>query len=136
MNRFKSKKGFTLAELLIVVAIIAVLVAVAVPIFVTALSKAEQGVIDANERSLKAMAVTVILSDEDKDYLHDEDGTTLYKDWKVTGKYVAATDTIVISSITGSTKGGTKIADDEKSKKTTDGYNLAIVITASDLTVG
>ena len=32
MNKFKSKKGFTLAELLIVVAIIAVLVAIAVPL--------------------------------------------------------------------------------------------------------
>lgn len=31
--KYKNKKGFTLAELLIVVAIIAVLVAVAIPIF-------------------------------------------------------------------------------------------------------
>ncbi|MGO4946443.1 type IV pilin protein [Blautia sp. Sow4_E7] len=36
----KSRKGFTLAELLIVVAIIAVLVAVAIPVFGSQLEKA------------------------------------------------------------------------------------------------
>ena len=36
----KSRKGFTLAELLIVVAIIAVLVAVAIPVFGNQLEKA------------------------------------------------------------------------------------------------
>ena len=38
--KIKNKKGFTLAELLIVVAIIAVLVAVAIPIFTSQLEKA------------------------------------------------------------------------------------------------
>ena len=41
MRRFKSKKGFTLAELLVVVAIIAVLVAVAIPVFSTQLNSAK-----------------------------------------------------------------------------------------------
>lgn len=38
----KRKKGFTLAELLIVVAIIAVLVAISIPIFSSQLEKAEK----------------------------------------------------------------------------------------------
>ena len=38
--KYRSKKGFTLAELLIVVAIIAVLVAVSIPIFNGQLEKA------------------------------------------------------------------------------------------------
>lgn len=47
----KSKKGFTLAELLIVVAIIAVLVAVAIPIFSNQLEKARQAVDMQNARA-------------------------------------------------------------------------------------
>lgn len=58
----KSRKGFTLAELLIVVAIIAVLVAIAVPVFVVALDNAREGVFNANARSLKGLAVEEILT--------------------------------------------------------------------------
>ena len=41
MSKFKSQKGFTLAELLVVVAIIAVLVAVAIPVFSASQKKAK-----------------------------------------------------------------------------------------------
>ena len=58
-----NKKGFTLAELLIVVAIIAVLVAIAIPIFMGSLEKARVGVHRSNARALKSMAVGDILSD-------------------------------------------------------------------------
>jgi prepilin-type N-terminal cleavage/methylation domain-containing protein len=54
----RMKKGFTLAELLIVVAIIAVLVAIAVPVFRGSLAKAEEAVCMANRRSLYAQIVT------------------------------------------------------------------------------
>ena len=47
----KSKKGFTLAELLIVVAIIAVLVAISIPIFTNQLEKAREAVDMENIRS-------------------------------------------------------------------------------------
>lgn len=52
----KSKKGFTLAELLIVVGIIAILVAVAVPVFSGQLTKAEDAVKNANIRSARVEA--------------------------------------------------------------------------------
>ena len=50
----KNKKGFTLAELLIVVAIIAVLVAISIPIFSTQLKKARLAVNQANARAAYA----------------------------------------------------------------------------------
>lgn len=61
MNR---KKGFTLAELLIVVAIIGVLVAVSVPVFATQRRKAVDAVNKANIRAAKAMALTAFYDDK------------------------------------------------------------------------
>ena len=52
-----NKKGFTLAELLIVVAIIAVLVAVAIPVFSAQLEKSKEATDVANLRSAYAEAV-------------------------------------------------------------------------------
>ncbi|SCJ72103.1 putative major pilin subunit [uncultured Eubacterium sp.] len=53
----KSKRGFTLAELLVVVAIIAILVAVSIPIFTGKLEEARKNTDLANERAAKAAAV-------------------------------------------------------------------------------
>ena len=58
-----NKKGFTMAELLIVVAIIAVLVAIAIPIFTSQLEKSKQAVDEANTRSAYAEAVADYLDD-------------------------------------------------------------------------
>ena len=82
MNKFKSKKGFTLAELLIVVAIIAVLVAIAVPLFVGALDKAQKGVMDANKRAVRGAAVEAILMDEKYQKKTEDSGAvTVYTKW-------------------------------------------------------
>lgn len=59
----KNNKGFTLAELLIVVAIIAVLVAVSIPIFTAQLEKSREATDIANIRSAYAEAVAAQLSD-------------------------------------------------------------------------
>ena len=61
MNR---KKGFTLAELLIVVAIIGVLAAVSVPIFTAQRSKAVDAVNKANIRAAKSMALAAFYDDK------------------------------------------------------------------------
>ena len=63
-NKINKKKGFTLAELLVVVAIIAVLVAISIPIFTSQLDKAKKSTDLANVRAAKAAAVTQYLSDE------------------------------------------------------------------------
>lgn len=57
----KNKKGFTLAELLIVVAIIGVLVAISIPIFTSQLRKARLATNQANARAAKAAIVAEIL---------------------------------------------------------------------------
>ena len=59
----KNNKGFTLAELLIVVAIIAVLVAIAIPVFTTQLEKSREATDIANVRSAYAEVVTAYLTD-------------------------------------------------------------------------
>lgn len=52
-----NKKGFTLAELLIVVAIIAVLVAIAIPVFTSQLEKSREATDLANIRAAYAEAM-------------------------------------------------------------------------------
>ena len=54
MKLRKSEKGFTLMELLIVVAIIAVLIAIAIPVFSAQLEKAREATDAANIRSAYA----------------------------------------------------------------------------------
>lgn len=61
----RNNKGFTLAELLIVVAVIAVLVAVAIPTFGSQLEKARQATDQANLRDVYAAAKLLVLNQED-----------------------------------------------------------------------
>ncbi len=56
-SRTFSRRAFTLAELLIVVAIIAVLVGVSIPIFTSQLEKSREATDIANMRAAKAVAV-------------------------------------------------------------------------------
>ena len=74
-----NKKGFTLAELLIVVAIIAVLVAIAIPVFTKRLEHAKETTDMANLRSAYAAAQVAALTDkvdDTKTYYFDAKGTT------------------------------------------------------------
>ena len=50
-EKFQNKKGFTLVEMLIVVAIIAILIAIAIPIISATLERAREAVDDGNWRS-------------------------------------------------------------------------------------
>ena len=116
-----NKKGFTLAELLIVIAIIAILVAVAVPVFSSQLTKAKTAVIDANARAIKAQVTAEMLTDDswtnltEAKYYVDKTGnvtkgttapTVDYYEYKVTTNKDSGTVTVVspakITTVSGS----------------------------------
>ena len=69
----ENKKGFTLAELLVVVAIVTILVAISVPIFTTQLGKARRATNQANMRAAKVAAISQYLTDG-----HDGEKTYVY----------------------------------------------------------
>lgn len=107
MNKKLTKKGFTLAELLIVVAIIAVLVAVAIPVFSSQLEKSREAVDLANIRAAYAecSAAAITAPSDVKGYYKavspvQTDGDTFNK-VDTTGKIGSA----AISSITACKKG-------------------------------
>lgn len=74
------KKGFTLAELLVVVAIIAILVAIAIPMFSAAQDKAQAAVYTANCRSAYAEAMVAYISGTDAEKAALDKSTITYDD--------------------------------------------------------
>lgn len=56
MKKLMNKKGFTLMEMLIVVAIIVILVAISIPTFTSQLDNAKKATDDANLRGAKGIA--------------------------------------------------------------------------------
>ena len=88
-----NKKGFTLAELLIVVAIIAVLVAISIPIFTAQLNKAKYAADEANARSIYAEMVA--------DYLAN--GGAQSTEFKVDPSSISSNGSVTVTYPDGST---------------------------------
>ena len=84
MEKIRNKKGFTLAELLIVVAIIAVLVAIAIPIFTSQLEKSREATDAANIRSAYAEVVAEALADGTVEVTREVELKQAVDDWQTT----------------------------------------------------
>lgn len=87
----QGKKGFTLMELLIVVAIIAVLVAIAIPLFTNQLEKAREATDLANIRAAYAECSAAQLTG-DGNTSKDVTITQRQADWQTTGVKVGGVD--------------------------------------------
>lgn len=108
----KNKKGFTLAELLVVVAIIAILVAIAIPVFNSATKKAEEAVEVANARSVYAEGMVQFISSGTQTLKKEYNGKTYNfkcdsngENWTVSvdgGKTYSSFDNIKIEGSTTS----------------------------------
>ena len=110
-----NKKGFTLAELLIVVAIIAVLTAIAIPVFTSQLEKSREATDQANLRSAYAEQMTLLLT---------WDGTSTIKATTVNAKQTQP------NWQSNNNEATIKIADGLKSSSGTDSGFSATAVTS------
>jgi len=71
---FKKEEGFTLVELMVVVLIIGILVAIAIPVFNAARARAEERTCHANQRTIEG-AVQQYLADDTGNQIADLAGS-------------------------------------------------------------
>ena len=95
-NKINKKKGFTLAELLVVVAIIAVLVAISIPIFTSQLEKSRLATNQANARAAKAAAVIEYMNT-------DQNAAATYNYDVATGKATSGATATATDTVGGTT---------------------------------
>ena len=121
MKKLTSKKGFTLIEMLVVIAIIAILVAIIVPTVSNATGKAKYAADAANLRSAIAECELATLSQsiEPKDYTFT--AGTEYTEFEVKGSYGTASGGVVI-----------KMSADGKITGTINGYTAAEIGKAAE----
>ena len=85
MKKIKNTKGFTLMEMLIVVAIIAILIAIAIPTFTKQLEKAREATDIANIRSAYSEAMVKYLNNEKDASAKSQPMTQKEDEWQTTG---------------------------------------------------
>jgi len=124
----RDKKGFTLMEMLIVVAIIAVLIAIAIPTFSSQLNKANIATDQANVRSAYAVMQTCKLLSTDPNgdalpaanttWYMQKDGSFMAGDAGKKNAYALKTDGYTVDTVSGFTP--------------TKGNGITITYTAAD----
>lgn len=112
MEKFHSSKGFTLIEMLIVVAIISILIAISIPVVNQSLERAREATDAANERAFKAeLMVSYLMGTVDNTGFITHDSPKYAYDAKA-GKIVSTADA---GDITAYGKGKANVGkDDEK----------------------
>ena len=132
----KNKKGFTLMEMLIVVAIIAVLVAIAIPTFNASLNKARIATDEANIRAGYASTLAYVLTDNfDVEQAADATATFFLKADGNVVKAAAAPDDAYLckaTNDTAATVGGVKVGTDGTWDK---GNKVSYIYTYADNTI-
>ena len=103
--KLQKKGGFTLIEMLIVVAIIAILIAISIPLVGNALERAKQATDAANERSAKA-EITIMYLNSTADPAATFDASKAYVYDAATGKVLDATKATTNYGQYGAHKGG------------------------------
>lgn len=77
MRKLMSKKGFTLVELMIVIVIMGILVAVAIPVYGAVTKNAEKKTCISNMRDMKSTAATFQMQGKDGDPVTLDNGSEL-----------------------------------------------------------
>lgn len=103
-NEKRVRSGFTMAELLIVVAIIAVLTAIAIPVFSGQLEKSREATDLANLRSAYAEVAAAALANPNEDATAKVAAKKRDNAWKDTNAAIAGTS--VSGKLTVKTAGG------------------------------
>ena len=113
LRKIKNKKGFTLMEMLIVVAIMVILVAVSIPVFTSQLDNAKQATDDANMRAAKSVALTAVMTGTPtvkKDMIYDaENGVFVAKTASVKGYSQKEKDKVIYIKTLNTTTGAVEL---------------------------
>ena len=137
MKKLKNSKGFTLMEMLIVEAIIAVLIAIAIPTFTNQLEKAREATDLANLRGAYAQVMAAALTNTSVDDSTSMDMTRTGEDGSATWTiHVDATQTVADWQTTGFSVGGIDMKDVPcTTKKENKGWNVSYSETTGKATI-
>lgn len=79
-SKMQNQKGFTLVELMVVVVILGILVAIAVPVYNSVTEKADKSAVKANLRTIDGAIMTVQATD-DKQAVTQAEAAALLQKW-------------------------------------------------------